>query len=75
MQICAIVSSYFETIQLILQPSSQEHYKEEIIWRQVDQIHPVVMHEHAPSQREGEEITDTIAIVLLVYMYVMLVLI
>lgn len=37
------------------------------------QIHPVVMHEHAPSQREGEEITDTIAIVLL--FYIMLVII
>lgn len=66
MQIDATVSSYFETIQLILQPSSQEHCKE-IIWRQIVQIHPVVMHEHAPSQREGEEITETIANVLLVY--------
>ena len=72
LQIDATVSSYFETIQFILQPSSQEHCKN-IKWRQVVQIHPVVMHGHAPSQREGEEITDTIAIVLLVY--VMLVLI
>lgn len=44
-----------------------------VIWRQVGQISPVVMHEHAPSQREGEEITNIIAIVLLIY--VMLVLI
>lgn len=33
----------------------------------------IVMHGHAPSQREGEEITDTIAIVLLVYVMLILI--
>lgn len=50
MQIDIDQPSYFKNIQLILQPSNQE-----IIWMQEVQIHPVVMHKHAPSQREGEE--------------------
>lgn len=40
-----------------------------IKWRQVIQIHSFVMHKHAPSQREGEEITNTIANVLCVLIF------